>query len=77
MTFFVLSVFPAPDSPLRLRQYSDPDGNTPNLRDEDTLIFAFITHINPGTLCNGKDMRRVLIAALASILMYYRIGVQW
>lgn len=48
-----------------------------NSRNEDTLVFTLVAHIDPRTFCNSKYMGRVLIAALASILLDYSVGVKW
>ena len=42
-------------------------------RDENGLVLAFVTHVDPGALCNREYVWWVLIAALVAILLYYRI----
>lgn len=75
MTFFVLSVFPAPDSPLRT--FSDvPRYDLEDVRDQDALVLAFLSHVDPCTLGNRKDMRRIFITPLAAILLYYSVGIK-
>lgn len=47
-----------------------------NVRNEDTLIFAFFAHINPSAFSNCKDVRWVVISPLTTILLNDRIGVK-
>lgn len=71
MTFLVLSVLPAPDSPLHSNLSSSTFMDCKScLRDEDTLILPFLAHIDPCSLGNGEDMGRILVSPFASILMY-------
>jgi hypothetical protein len=51
ITFFVFSVFPAPDSPLLLA------GDCKNSRNEDGLIFAHFEHVMERDVGGGKDVR--------------------
>lgn len=37
------------------------------VRDQDTLVFSFFTHIDPGALGNGENMWRVFIPPLITI----------
>ena len=76
MTFLVLSVFPAPDSPLYFCQY-EGEIEVENIRDKNALILAFLAHINPSTLCNCEHVWRVFIASLATILLNNRIRIEW
>lgn len=72
ITFFVFSVFPAPDSPL----IYDHELIVPNAprriedsRNEDTLILPLFAHIDPRTLCNSKNVWRVLISSFIAVLL--------
>lgn len=76
MTFLVLSVLPAPDSPLRTWVTGRPIGRGNDVRDEDTLVLSLFSHIDPCTLGDGEDMGRILIATLASILVNDGIRVE-
>lgn len=76
MTFFVLSVFPAPDSPLRPRSTSNQRGCIYNARNQDTLILSLIAHIDPSTFCNCKNMWWVVVSPFITILLDYRIRVE-
>lgn len=69
MTFFVLSVLPAPDSPLGARQYIGRIIVAWSIRDQDTLVLAFLAHVDPCSLSNREYMGRVLIPPLATILV--------
>lgn len=77
MTFFVLSVFPAPDSPLSFCQHKKERLERENIRNKNALILAFFAHINPSALCNCKHVRRVFISSLATILLNNGIGIEW
>lgn len=75
MTFFVLSVFPAPDSPLfDVRNRKNKVES--HARNQNTLVLAFFAHIYPGSFCDGKYMWRILVAALSSILVDNRVRVE-
>lgn len=71
MTFFVLSVFPAPDSPLEALLTTKGLGNKTdhNIRDENTLIFTFFTHINPSAFSDREDVWGVFISTFVAILL--------
>lgn len=76
MTFFVFSVFPAPDSPLSVLNvkrmfYTD----TVDVRDQDALVFAVLAHTYPSSLCDGKDMRSIFLSPFVSILFNDCISV--
>ena len=47
-----------------------------DVRDEDTLVLAFLAHVHPCALGDGEYVRRVLITTLAAVLMYDCIGVE-
>jgi hypothetical protein len=55
MTFFVFSVLPAPDSPLR-RVSGGQRGAVANLRYEDTLVGAFVDEVPEGLVSHGEDV---------------------
>ena len=76
MTFLVLSVLPAPDSPLKGGQERTMGVWRRSIRDQDTLILALFTHVNPGTLSHGEYVWRVFITALSPILMNDSVGVK-
>ena len=72
----MLSVLPAPDSPLREDVRRAGGRFTKDVRDEDTLVLSLLTHVNPCAFCNGKDVRRILVAAFGAILLDNGIGVE-
>lgn len=80
MTFFVFSVFPAPDSPL-----SDGLGSQkiPCSRNEDhvrykyTLILTFLHKTPEGLVCHGEDMRFRIFSALTFVHLNILIGIDW
>lgn len=75
ITFLVLSVLPAPDSPLftvNIRM----KGTVEDLRDEDTLVLPFLTHVNPCAFCDREYVRRVLILAFATVLLDYGFRIE-
>lgn len=77
MTFFVFSVFPAPDSPLH--GYQDichlvAQVRT-HLRDEDALVFAFFHQIAECFICHGKDMWPCLLSAATFVGLDVFVGV--
>ena len=40
-----------------------------DVRDEDSLVLSLLSHIDPCTFGDCEDMRRILIATLAAILV--------
>ena len=47
-----------------------------DVRNEDALVLSLLAHIDPCTLGNGEDVRGILVAALAAVLMYDGVGVE-
>lgn len=43
------------------------------LRDEHTLALPSLSHVDPRALCDGEDMRRVLLALPVAILLDSRL----
>jgi hypothetical protein len=67
MTFFVFSVFPAPDSPLwsvSLDQFQKELGN---LRHEDTLVLAFFDKIAEGLVSHRENVRLCVLSTPSSV----------
>ncbi len=50
--------------------------NAKNLRNEDTLILAFFTHTHPCAFCNCENVRGILIASFAAVLVDYSVRVE-
>ena len=66
MTFFVFSVFPAPDSPLHLcylfylcREQSQ------RVRDKDGLVLMALAHVSQSSIGNGVYVRRTCLPRLS------------
>jgi len=76
MTFFVLSVFPAPDSPLNESQFRMRVVEI-HVRDQDALILLLIAHVHPRPLRDFEDVRLILFSSLASIFLNNGVRVQW
>lgn len=77
MTFFVFSVFPAPDSPLcRNVSTGRMVRAVTNVRDQDALVFALFVHADPSTFGYCEDVRGILVPALVSVLFDNRISVE-
>ena len=77
MTFFVFSVFPAPDSPLCRSVSMGKVGRCQaDIRDQDALIFALFIHADPGTFGYCEDVRSILVSALISVLFNDCVGVE-
>jgi hypothetical protein len=77
ITFFVLSVLPAPDSPLRRASAAGAAARQrAHVRDEDALVLALLAHAHPCALGNGEDVRRVSVPPLAAVLLHDRVRVQ-
>ena len=72
----MLSVLPAPDSPLREDVRRAGGRFTKDVRDEDTLVLSLLAHIHPRTFSDREDVGRVLITALPPILVYDGIRVE-
>ena len=70
----MLSVLPAPDSPLLVVSIRSIAAVN-YVRDQDALVLSFFAHVNPRSFGYGVDMGRVLIATLASVLMYNCVRV--
>ena len=79
ITFLVLSVFPAPDSPLRwsIIIAMELAKSKIDVRNENALIFTFFAHVNPSAFGNCKNVRWIIISSLTAILLDYCIGVKW
>ena len=46
------------------------------IRDQDTLVLAFFTHVDPCTFRDCEDMGRVLISTFTSVLVNDRIRIE-
>lgn len=73
MTFLVVSVFPAPDSPLFEEQEEGQLGRpSPNprvdARNEDALRLSMSRHPLPCLLGHSEDMRRISFSSAAFVL---------
>lgn len=81
MTFFVFSVLPAPDSPLRRQRRTESACGggarwVGSARYEHRLaLVAMSKHILPCVLSDCENMRRVLVPA--SVLVACEEGVSW
>lgn len=76
MTFLVLSVFPAPDSPLQCVGTKAMAIDMGDARYEYTLVLPFLAHVDPCSLGNCKYMRGILVSSFTAVLLDDRIGVQ-
>jgi hypothetical protein len=77
MTFFVFSVFPAPDSPLCRGVNMGKAGRwQADVRDQDALVFALFIHADPGTFGYCENVRSILVSALVSVLFNDGIGIE-
>jgi pyoverdine/dityrosine biosynthesis protein Dit1 len=77
MTFFVFSVFPAPDSPLCRSVNTDKVvGQRPDVRDQDALVLTFFVHADPGALSYCEDMRSIFVPPLVPVLLNDGISVE-
>jgi hypothetical protein len=76
MTFLVLSVFPAPDSPLQCVGTKAMAIDMGDARYEYTLVLPFLAHVDPCSLGNCKYMRGILVPSFTAVLLDDRIGIQ-
>lgn len=79
ITFFVLSVLPAPDSPLfdNLSVREQEWWRKSDERNEYTLVLPFVLHVYPCTFCDREYMGRIFIASFVAVLLYDSIGIKW
>jgi hypothetical protein len=66
MTFLVFSVFPAPDSPLRVVS-EDSVRLEADLRNQDALVLAFVDEVAESLVGHCEDMRLRLLATSAPV----------
>ena len=76
MTFFVLSVFPAPDSPLKINEPKSAKRGEGGARNQNALVFPFLAHVHPSTFRNGENMGRILVPSFRTILVYDGIRIE-
>jgi hypothetical protein len=62
----LLSVFPAPDSPLRMSAIA-PCRNMCHIRHKDALVGAFVYKIPEGLVGHGEDVGLGLLSTSASV----------
>jgi hypothetical protein len=77
ITFLVLSVFPAPDSPLESSLKMVSYDYDESVRDQDALVLPFFSHVDPRAFGDCKYMGRIFIPSLVAILLYYSVRVKW
>jgi len=67
MTFFVFSVFPAPDSPLQSVSTTGKYNCNVNSRHENALILALVDQVPEGLICHGEDVRFRLLSTSSPV----------
>lgn len=76
MTFLVLSVLPAPDSPLLADLNERCEEVHGDLRDQDTLVLPLLAHVHPRAFGDCEYVGWVLITTLVSVLVYNGVRVE-
>lgn len=79
MTFFVFSVFPAPDSPLKLMLLPQRKKLSKGeiVRHKYTLILSFFHEVAKSLVCHCKYMWPCVFSALALVHLHVFVCVNW